>query len=834
MAKSKQNSYSAKDITVLEGLEAVRKRPGMYIGTTGPDGLQHLIHEIVDNSVDEAMAGHCDTVQVILNSDKSVTVKDNGRGIPVDIVKATGRSGVETVMTTLHAGGKFENKSYQVSGGLHGVGASVVNALSESLLVKVKRDGKVFQQSYSRGKTLSDLEEIKDSNENNNETGTEITFLPDEQIFGELSYNYKKITERFREMTYLNQGLCIMFKSELHKEFWPNNRVTFNFDGGVQSFVRSLNRKRNPVHENVILIQGSADPYSNKNNKDKTPKKEFAPVKVEIALQYNETFQENVLSFANCIVTPEGGTHLTGFRRALTRVINTYGKKNGLLKDDLPDVSGDDVREGLMAVISVKLQDPQFEGQTKGKLGNPEVETAVTTVMGKQLSEFLEDNPNDARSILDKAATAARAREAAKKARDLVLRKSAMEGGSLPGKLADCSEKNPSLCELFIVEGESAGGTAKQGRDRNYQAILPLRGKILNTLKARTDKVLVHTEIEALIRATGCGIRAGLEDEYDQTKLRYHKVVIMTDADVDGAHIRTLLLTFFFRYIPNLINDGHLFIAQPPLYKVIRGKSSQWLFTEEDKDRWMAQKVFGKLTVKSSTNNSPSLSGANLGSFIGNLRDLIASLEALETIEIPQKIVFSLLNDVSLQNLDFSPERPLMDIVDSQPSLFDSDSSEENSNQEIQEEIAPIEEIPEKTFDINGFTLTSDIYNHPTLNRARKAYKEIKPIFGEGNFNVIKNSDTVEKSISWKQLPEILEKYADNTGVTIQRYKGLGEMNADQLWDTTMDPTKRMMLKVTTDDAERAEDLFTTLMGDEVLPRRNFIRTHALEANIDL
>ncbi len=830
MPKSKQNSYSAKDITVLEGLEAVRKRPGMYIGTTGPDGLQHLIHEIVDNSVDEAMAGHCDTVQVILNSDKSVTVKDNGRGIPVDIVKATGRSGVETVMTTLHAGGKFENKSYQVSGGLHGVGASVVNALSESLSVKVRRDGKVFQQSYSRGKTLSALEEIEDSGKNNDETGTEITFLPDQQIFGELNYNYKKITERFREMTYLNQGLCIMFKSELHKELWPNNRITFNFDGGVQSFVRSLNRKRSPVHENVILIQGSADPYS-KNNKGKDPKKESAaPVKVEIALQYNETFQENVLSFANCIVTPEGGTHLTGFRRALTRVINSYGKKNGLLKDDLPDVSGDDVREGLMAVISVKLQDPQFEGQTKGKLGNPEVETAVTTVMGKQLSEFLEDNPNDARSILDKAATAARAREAAKKARDLVLRKSAMEGGSLPGKLADCSEKNPSLCELFIVEGESAGGTAKQGRDRNYQAILPLRGKILNTLKARTDKVLVHTEIEALIRATGCGIRAGLEDEYDQTKLRYHKVVIMTDADVDGAHIRTLLLTFFFRYIPNLINDGHLFIAQPPLYKVIRGKSSQWLFTEEDKDRWMAQKVFGKLTVKSSSNNSPSLSGSNLGSFIGNLRDLITSIEALETIEIPQKIVFSLLNDVSLQNLDFSPEQPLVDIVDSQPSLFDSNSSEENSIPETE----PLEEIPEKTFDIDGFTLTSDIYNHPTLNRARRAYKEIQPLFGEGNFNVVKNSDTVEKSINWKHLPEILEKYADNTGVTIQRYKGLGEMNADQLWDTTMDPKRRMMLKVTTDDAERAEDLFTTLMGDEVLPRRNFIRTHALEAkNID-
>ena len=834
MPKSKQNSYSAKDITVLEGLEAVRKRPGMYIGTTGPDGLQHLIHEVVDNSVDEAMAGHCDTVEVTLNSDKSVTVRDNGRGIPVDIVRATGKSGVETVMTTLHAGGKFENKSYQVSGGLHGVGASVVNALSESLSVKVKRDGKLFQQSYSRGKVLSDLEEIEDTTKSINQTGTEITFLPDQEIFGDLSYDYKKITERFREMTYLNQGLCIMFKSELHKELWPNNRVTFNFNGGVQSFVRSLNRKRNPVHENVIIIQGSADPYSNKSNKGN--KKDSAPVKVEIALQYNETFQENVLSFANCIVTPEGGTHLTGFRRALTRVINTYGKKNGLLKDDLPDVSGEDVREGLMAVISVKLQDPQFEGQTKGKLGNPEVETAVTTVMGKQLSEFLEDNPNDARSILDKAATAARAREAAKKARDLVLRKSAMEGGSLPGKLADCSEKNPSLCELFIVEGESAGGTAKQGRDRLYQAILPLRGKILNTIKARVDKVLVHTEIEALIRATGCGIRAGFEDEYDQTKLRYHKVVIMTDADVDGAHIRTLLLTFFFRYIPNLIDDGHLFIAQPPLYKVIRGKSSQWLFTEEDKDRWMAQKVYGKLTVKSSSNNSPSLSGANLGSFIGKLRDLITSLEAVETIEIPQKTVFTLLNDSSFQNLDFLPEKPLIDIEDSQPSLFDSDSSEENTIQEIEENIEPIEleEIPEKTFDVNGFTLTSDIYNHPTLNRARRAYKEIKTIFGEGDFNIIKNSETVEKSVNWKKLPEILEKHADNTGVTIQRYKGLGEMNADQLWDTTMDPKRRMMLQVTTEDAERAEDLFTTLMGDEVLPRRNFIRTHALEANIDM
>ena len=452
MANSK---YTSEEITVLKGLEAVRKRPGMYIGTTGLEGVQHLIHEIVDNSVDESMAGFCDTVEIILNSDGSVTVSDNGRGIPVDVKKGTGKSALEIVMTTLHAGGKFESKSYQVSGGLHGVGASVVNALSESLTVSVKRDGFLHEQKYSRGKIITEIEKTPLDASIKNETGTTITFMPDIEIFKTIDYSFKNITTRFKEMAYLNPGLTIRFRSDFHQDLWPSNQITYMFTGGVQSFVRSLNRSRTPIHPNIASINGKLSP-------DDAKSKVETPVIVDIAFQYNETFQENVLSFANCIVTPEGGTHLTGFRRSLTRAINNYGKKNGILKDDLKDVSGEDVREGLMAVISVKLGEPQFEGQTKAKLGNPEIESAVTSLMTQQLTEYLEDNPNDAKSILEKAATAARAREAAKKARDLVIRKNAMEGGALPGKLADCSEKDPAKSELFLVEGDSAGGSAKQ------------------------------------------------------------------------------------------------------------------------------------------------------------------------------------------------------------------------------------------------------------------------------------------------------------------------------------------------------------------------------------
>ncbi|MBK66225.1 MAG: DNA topoisomerase (ATP-hydrolyzing) subunit B [Chloroflexi bacterium] len=817
--------YTSEEITVLKGLEAVRKRPGMYIGTTGLEGVQHLIHEIVDNSVDESMAGFCDTVEIVLNPDGSVTVSDNGRGIPVDVKKGTGKSALEIVMTTLHAGGKFESKSYQVSGGLHGVGASVVNALSEKLTVSVKRDGFLHKQEYSRGKIVSEIEKTPLEDSIKHETGTTITFMPDIQIFKNIDYSFKNITTRFKEMAYLNPGLTIRFRSEFHQDLWPNNRITYMFTGGVQSFVRSLNRSRTPIHPNIASINGRLSP-------DDVKAKVDTPVIVDIAFQYNETFQENVLSFANCIVTPEGGTHLTGFRRSLTRAINNYGKKNGILKDDLKDVSGEDVREGLMAVISVKLGEPQFEGQTKAKLGNPEIESAVTSLMTQQLTEYLEDNPNDAKSILEKAATAARAREAAKKARDLVIRKNAMEGGALPGKLADCSEKDPSKSELFLVEGDSAGGSAKQGRDRNFQAILPLRGKILNVEKARPDKMLGHAEIAALITATGTGI--GIED-YDASKLRYHKIVIMTDADVDGAHIRTLLLTFFYRNMPQLIGDGNLFIAQPPLYKGSKGKSSQWLYSETEKDAWMAEKIYGKIKVVSSNSPDKKIEKGELGIFSSNIKDYIDSFKGLESLEIPSGVIEKLIVDPAYSDLEFTPARDLGQPPEQPQSSFDdllNVDEETNIEVPIVEEIEEIEEI---THEIDGYEVTKNIYDHPTVNRLRKIYKKIGDFLNEESFEVFKGTEIISSKISWKEIPEILENNAENSGVNIQRYKGLGEMNADQLWETTMDPENRVLLQVTSDDATAADDLFRKLMGDDVEPRRRFIQTNALEAkNIDI
>ena len=822
MANSK---YTSEEITVLKGLEAVRKRPGMYIGTTGLEGVQHLIHEIVDNSVDESMAGFCDTVEIILNSDGSVTVSDNGRGIPVDVKKGTGKSALEIVMTTLHAGGKFESKSYQVSGGLHGVGASVVNALSESLTVSVKRDGFLHEQKYSRGKIITEIEKTPLDASIKNETGTTITFMPDIEIFKTIDYSFKNITTRFKEMAYLNPGLTIRFRSDFHQDLWPSNQITYMFTGGVQSFVRSLNRSRTPIHPNIASINGKLSP-------DDAKSKVETPVIVDIAFQYNETFQENVLSFANCIVTPEGGTHLTGFRRSLTRAINNYGKKNGILKDDLKDVSGEDVREGLMAVISVKLGEPQFEGQTKAKLGNPEIESAVTSLMTQQLTEYLEDNPNDAKSILEKAATAARAREAAKKARDLVIRKNAMEGGALPGKLADCSEKDPAKSELFLVEGDSAGGSAKQGRDRNFQAILPLRGKILNVEKARPDKMLGHAEIAALITATGTGI--GVED-YDASKLRYHKIVIMTDADVDGAHIRTLLLTFFYRNMPQLIGDGNLFIAQPPLYKGNKGKSSQWLYSESEKDAWLAEKVFGKIKIVSSKSPDKKIEKGDLGIFSSNIKDYLDSFKGLESLEIPSLVIEKLISDPEYSNLEFY-SKPSPASSPSQPQASFDDLLNNESEEVVIEDSGEVENEPiEMTHNIEGYEVSKNIYDHPTVNRLRKIYEEIGEFISEENFDVFKGSELISSKVSWKEVPEILESNAENSGVNIQRYKGLGEMNADQLWETTMDPENRVLLQVTSEDATAADDLFRKLMGDDVEPRRRFIQTNALEAkNIDI
>ena len=555
--------YTARDIQVLKELEAVRLRPGMYIGSTDLRGLHHLIHEILDNAIDEAMAGYCDRASVVIHADSSVTVSDNGRGIPVDKHPQTKVSALETVMTTLHAGAKFGGGSYKVSGGLHGVGASVVNALSSRLIVKVERDGKISSQEFKRGIPVNGVEAIGDSDR----TGTTVTFLPDEEIFATMDYDFNVLAQRFREMAYLNRGIWIDFKDER-----KDQETSFYFEGGCVSFAHQLNRKRAVVHPKPIHVKKVVD-----------------STVVDIAIQYNEGFSENTLAFANCINTIDGGAHLTGFRTALTRVLNDYARKNKIIKESETNLSGEDVREGLVAIINVKLTDPQFEGQTKTRLGNPELKVIVETAVYEGLNYYLEEHPQEAKRILEKCLTTARAREAARKARELVTKKGAFEGGGLPGKLADCSEKNPANRELYLVEGDSAGGSAKQGRDRAFQAILPLKGKILNVEKARPEKMLSHDEIRALIIALGAGAGLGDGSEFDVSKLRYHRVIIMTDADVDGAHIRTLLLTFFFRYMSGLINAGHLYIAQPPLYGIKKGKEQHWLYSDEAKDDMLAQ-----------------------------------------------------------------------------------------------------------------------------------------------------------------------------------------------------------------------------------------------------
>ncbi|MDA0256852.1 MAG: DNA topoisomerase (ATP-hydrolyzing) subunit B [Chloroflexi bacterium] len=636
------SGYTAASIQVLEGLEAVRRRPGMYIGSTDQRGLHHLIYEIVDNAIDEAMAGFCDTISITIHEGGAVTVVDNGRGIPVDRHEKTGLSGVETVLTVLHAGGKFGGGGYKVSGGLHGVGASVVNALSAELTVEVAIGGALHRQSYTRGDPTGPLEKVRGAKPEHN--GSTIRFLPDPNVFETLDYEFATLAGRFREMAYLTKGIWIHFTDERNAEErgWPLER-TFYFDSGVEAFVRHINRGRGPLH---------ADPIYTIEERD--------GVLVEVALQYNSTFAESVHAFANCIKTPDGGTHITGFRSALTRVLNEYARRQKLLKDADPNLSGDDVREGLSAVISVKLADPQFEGQTKTRLGNPDVKGIVESVVAQGLMQALEENPSIGRSVIDKALIASRAREAARKARDLVQRKGVLEGSTLPGKLADCSERDPQYSEIYLVEGDSAGGSAKSARDRRTQAILPLRGKILNVEKARLDKMLAHEEIRVIITALGTGFGA----DFDTAKLRYGKVILMTDADVDGAHIRTLLLTFFYRFMPQLIEEEHLYIAQPPLYSITRGKNVTWLFAEPEREAFYAKNPNAK----------------------GNL----------------------------------------------------------------------------------------------------------------------------------------------------QRYKGLGEMNPEQLWETTMDPERRVLRKVEVHDVETADDLFTKLMGDEVPPRKAFIMSHALEATLDV
>jgi len=636
MADNQNSNYTAEDIQVLGGREAVRRRPGMYIGGTDQRGLHHLVYEIAYNSIDEAMAGCCDKIVITLKEDGGVTVADNGRGIPVDIHPLTGVSALETVMTVLHAGAKFGGRTYQVSGGLHGVGASVVNALSSYVCCQVQRDGKVYQQEYRKGIPQGPLSEIGKASD----TGTTITFYADKEIFGSAEYDFDILCERVREMAFLNKGLEISLKEEQ-----GGREQTYYFDGGITSFVRHLNRGRTVRHARPIYIA-----------------KEVNSTIAEVALQYNDGFTESVFSFANCVNTVDGGTHLTGFRSALTRVLNDYAHKNKLIKDDEPNLTGEDVREGLTAIISVKLHEPQFEGQTKGKLGNIEIKSQVESIVGEGLSFYLEEHPDEAKKIIEKCATAAKAREAARKARDLIIRKSSLDAGTLPGKLADCSEKDPAHCELYLVEGDSAGGSAKQGRNRRFQAILPLRGKILNVEKAPPDRMLANEEIRILITALG----AGIDDDFEASRLRYHTVVLMTDADVDGSHIRTLLLTFFFRHMPGLLNNGYLYIAQPPLYRLKATSNQHWVYSEQQKEELMKTELKG----------------------------------------------------------------------------------------------------------------------------ARK--------------------------------------------VEVQRYKGLGEMTPEQLWETTMNPDTRTLLSVSVEDAVEADRIFHMLMGSEVPPRKSFIQAHAKSANLDV
>ena len=636
MPKPVNNEYTAEDIQVLEGREAVRRRPGMYIGSTDQQGLHHLVYEITYNSIDEAMAGCCDKIRVTLCQDNTVKVEDNGRGIPVDIHPATNMSALETVMTILHAGAKFGGHTYQVSGGLHGVGASAVNALSSWLRVIVKRDGKQYQQEYRQGIPQGAVEVVGTASD----TGTTITFLPDEEIFGKLECDFHTICQHLRELAYLNRGLQICIKDER-----KDGEKTFYFEGGISGFIRYLNRNRVVRHHRPIYIAKTAD-----------------STMVEAALQYNDGFSESTFSFANCVNTVDGGSHLTGFRAALTRVLNDYARKNKLLKEDEPNLIGEDVREGLTAVISVKLAEPQFEGQTKAKLGNLEVKSQVESAVSEGLSLYLEEHPDEAKRIIEKCLLTAKGREAARKARDLIVKRGGLETSTLPGKLADCSEKDPSLCELYLVEGDSAGGSAKQGRNRRFQAILPLRGKILNVEKAPPDKMLSHEEIRAIITALGTSI----DEEFDLSRLRYHRVILMTDADVDGSHIRTLLLTFFYRHMVELINHQHLFIAQPPLYRIKAGKLQQWVYSEPEKE-------------------------------------------------------------------------------------------------------------------------------------------------------------------------EVLAKLKESKKTEVQRYKGLGEMSAEQLWETTMNPATRTLLEVSVDDAAKADRIFHILMGDEVPPRKAFIQAHARSVkNLDI
>lgn len=792
---NEKETYTAEDIKILKGLEGVRKRPAMYIGTTGTEGLHHLVYEVVDNSVDEYLAGYCKNIEVVIHLDGSCTVIDDGRGIPAGPHPGDpkGRSAVEIALTELHAGGKFESKAYRISGGLHGVGVSVVNALSEWLDVEIKQNGNVYQQHYVRGNPTGPLTIVGKTRGR----GTKITFKPDQEIFETLDFNWDILSQRLRELAFLNKGLKITLIDERVEK-----TQVFHYLGGIVSFVEHLNKNKTPIHPKPIYIHG-----------------ERGDIIVEIALQYNDGYTETIYTFANNINTKEGGTHLVGFKSALTRTVNNYAISSGLLKNG-NTLSGEDIREGLTAVINVKLMSPQFEGQTKMKLGNSEVKGIVESIVNETLSTYLEENPSVARKIIEKALQAARAREAARKAKELTRRKGALEDTGLPGKLADCSEKDPTLSELFIVEGDSAGGSAKQGRDRRTQAVLPLRGKILNVEKARFDKMLTSEEVKILITALGTGI--GPED-FDITKIRYHKVILMTDADVDGAHIRTLLLTFFFRQMVEVIEKGYLYIAQPPLFKVKKGKTEKYVQNEAEMQNMLYELASDEIELF--IKGQP-IKGKALIPYIKKLYRFEKLIDWFERKRRdPEILKFVLSNGISKEIFKNKVELeallnrirekfPNMDIEDIR---FD----EEHQAYEV--------EIRRQNYKIN---LNSDFISSPDFRELENLFNIVKEL-GSPPYRIT-TKDGIKEIETTKELLDFILTIAKR-GISIQRYKGLGEMNPQQLWETTMDPEKRTLLQVTIQDSVEADNIFTILMGDQVEPRKEFITTHALEArNIDI
>jgi DNA gyrase subunit B len=828
------DDYGADKIKVLEGLEAVRKRPAMYIGSTGPMGLHHLVYEIVDNAIDESLAGFCDQINVTLHIDNSVTVVDNGRGIPVD-QHASGKSAAEVVLTVLHAGGKFDNDSYKVSGGLHGVGLSVVNALSETLKVEIWRNGQVYEQSYERGNPMTALEVSGTTKKR----GTKVTFKPDATIFETIEFSFDTLAQRLRELAFLNGGVTITIEDERD----DGKSHNFFYEGGINSFVQYINQNKAVVNDKPIYMHGNRD-----------------GIDVEIALQWNDGYTETVYSFANNINTHEGGTHLSGFRSALTRTINYYATRNNLAKD-LKDanISGDDIREGLTAVVSVKIPRPQFEGQTKTKLGNTEVKGIVEAILNDRLGAYLEENPGVAKRVISKAVDAARAREAARKARDLVRRKGALDSSSLPGKLADCQERDPALSELYIVEGESAGGSAKQGRDRRFQAILPIKGKILNVEKARFDKMLSSDEIKTMIAALGCGIG---EEDFDAKKLRYHRIIIMTDADVDGSHIRTLLLTFFYRQMRSLVDAGYVYIAQPPLFRAKRGRAEFFIRDEREMEKWLIKRAAESRVLVLA--NGTQITGADLESHLEGFMNLRKLLQIVERRGPTRDVVLEVLDRDAKDKTFFADRDKVLELANAlttptRTGMVQPDEEHQAHSLVIEDRSGGYPRHHRIDLD---FVTTSE------FRTLAAAYQGLKGFRGEMTVRTVAAAqaaaDVVEDApaenaeeaataatptpatttakakdadVKIDSLDALVEFFiaAGKKGFDINRYKGLGEMNPDTLWETTMDPVKRTLLQVKAEDHMEADLMFTTLMGDQVEPRRKFIEDNALDVkNLDI